>query len=126
MILHTQVHFHATEETVYQFPVDIVPVNHSLKTIKHGVQAYFSRNGIVRLYFKLFKQCFLVVIMKAIHNLIGQPYKPVDAVDRIMQVLIQAVDTKRKTGAVCFGDISAGSNRYFIKKRFHSSSVLAV
>jgi hypothetical protein len=53
--------------------------------------------------------------VERINNLVGKAYKTIDAVDGIVEFVVQAIDAQRKTRAVTSGYHFAGSGRNFVE-----------
>jgi hypothetical protein len=75
-----------------------------------GFQGDAAADSIERIGFEFVQQPGLVLVVKRIHNLIGQAHKAVNIKDGTPQVSMQHFDGRRKT-TCCSGGLPPGCNR---------------
>jgi len=83
--------------------VDLIMINHILKSMQHRVQANFLINSFKGLLLKIVDELGFVMVMKGINNLIGIPYKTINTINRIPELLVKCFYTFAKRSTVLSG-----------------------
>ena len=73
-----------------------------LETMQDGVQADTPLNGGIGIFPELGEQFFLPVLVKGIHDLVGEADKTINIVDGYTQVGVQQADGAAERSAVSF------------------------
>ena len=101
--------------------VYVVLVNHLLKAVQNGVQAYSFVYRPVGVCFKSVQEIFLIKPMKGIDDLIRKPNKAINRINRVSQVGCQEPYSKRKRGAVSFCGQLTTLDGNIVKELLHGS-----